>query len=257
MKRMAREMRVLMLALLALGAGMLQADDKPPTAPARPKTDEAWQRQIPELTSTDLPLDEFVILLRDRFPEVNFLVKEKVRKQTVRLVLRSATLEEILEAIGPATDDRVKVVLPENSTQRLVIFDRTPQPDVDPATGLPFAAAGKKICRIYNVSEYLNAVPDKDVDKAIAEIQNVLETAWRMLRDANPDEDPALPSLSVHRGTKLLIAVARPEDMVILEQVVIGLQGSAPNTAIPVPPDSRRQKSPKPPADDGTRPTKK
>jgi hypothetical protein len=254
MKRMAQGMRLLMLVLLVLGAGMLHAGDKPPPGEATPDTSMAWLRRIPELTLDNLPLDEIVKLLRQKFPEVNFLVKEKARSQSVALVLRSVTLEEILTAIGPATEDRVKVIWPTNNSDRLVIFDRPAKPvQVDPNTGLPFPAAGKKICRVYNVSDYLNSLPNTDVDKAIAEIQNVLEIAWRMLRDANQDEDQALPTLSVHRGTKLLVAVGRPEDMIILEQVVMGLQGSAPNTAIPVPPDLRGQKSPKRPPDDGTR----
>jgi hypothetical protein len=259
MKRMAQGMRLLMLVLLLLGRGTLQAGEKPPAAEAEPSMANAWQRRIPELTSDGLPLEEIVKLLRQKFPEVNFLVKEKARSQSVALVLRSVTLEEILTALGPATEDRVKVVWPTNSSDRLVIFDRPAQPlQVDPNTGLPFPAAGKKICRVYNVSDYLNSLPNTDMDKAIAEIQNVLETAWKMLRDANQDEDQALPTLSVHRGTRLLVAVGRPEDMIILEQVVMGLQGSAPNTAIPVPPDARRQKSPKPAPDDATRsPSKK
>ena len=173
------------------------------------------------------------------------------------VVLRSVTLEEILKAIGPATEGRVQVIW--NDNDRLVIFDQASRAlPVDPATGQPFPNSGKKICRVYNVSDYLNGLADKDADKAIAEIQNVLETAWKMLRDANSDIDEPIPTLSVHRGTKLLIAVGRPEDLMILDQVVTRLQGSsAQSTAIPVPPDSHRQKSPKPAPDDETRPSKK
>jgi hypothetical protein len=257
MKRMAQGMRLLMLVLLLLGRGTLQAGERPPAAEAEPSMANAWQRRIPELTSDGLPLEEIVKLLRKQFPELNFLVKQKARSESVAVVLRSVTLQEILKAIGPATEGRVQVIW--NDNDRLVIFDQASRAlPVDPATGQPFPNSGKKICRVYNVSDYLNGLPDKDADKAIAEIQNVLETAWKMLRDANNDIDEPIPTLSVHRGTKLLIAVGRPEDLMILDQVVTRLQGSsAQSTAIPVPPDSHRQKSLKPPPDDATRPSKK
>src|SRR4051794_8997515 len=205
MNRMARGIILLLLAgagVLGLGRGTSVAADKPPVANTEPDTAMAWQRRIPDFVSDNLPLEELVNRLRRDFPELNFMAKPKARNESVTMILRSVTLDEILRAIEPATEGRVGVLWPTNNGDRLLIFDRPSQAvPLDPNTGLPFANSGKKICRVYNLSEYLKGFSDMDLDKATAGIQNVLETAWRMLRDANPDEDPALPTLSVHRGT--------------------------------------------------------
>ena len=57
-----------------------------------------------------------------------------------------------------------------------------PTVNTDPKTGLPFPAAGKKVCRVFNLSGYLSQLSENDVDLAIKEIRGVLETAWSMLR---------------------------------------------------------------------------
>ena len=226
MKRVARGIILLLLAGAALfvpGPGTSLAGDKPGSASTEPDIAKAWQRRIPELNFDQLPLDEIVKLLRNQFPELNFIVKQKARNESVLLVLRSVTLEEILKAIEPATEGRVVVLWPTNNGDRLVIFDRASQAvPVDPSTGLPFPNSGKKICRVFNLSDYFAMNPD--VDDSIKEIQNVLQTAWSMMREANAEDEP-MPTLSVHRGTKMLVAVGRPEDLVILSQVVSELQG--------------------------------
>jgi len=230
MKRDARGIILLLLAgaaLLAHGPGTSLAGDKPAAAGAEPDATKAWERRIPELTSDNLPLEEIVKLLRNKFPELNFMVKQKARNESVALVLRSVTLEEILRAIEPATEGHVVVHWPTNNGDRLVIFDRASQEvPLDPSTGLPFPNSGKKICRVFNLSDYFAMNPDVDIDVSIKEIQNVLQTAWSMLRDANAEDEP-MPTLSVHKGTKMLVAVGRPEDLVILSQVVSELQGHA------------------------------
>jgi hypothetical protein len=214
-------------ALLAPGPGTSLAGDKPGSAATEPEIAKAWERRIPELNLNQLPLEEIVNLLRNKFPELNFMAKQKARNESVSLVLRSVTLEEILKAIEPATEGRVVVLWPTNNGDRLVIFDRASQAvPVDPSTGLPFPNSGKKICRVFSLSDYFAMNPDVDIDVSIKEIQNVLQTAWSMMREANAEDEP-MPTLSVHRGTKMLVAVGRPEDLVILSQVVSELQGHA------------------------------
>ncbi len=252
-------MKLLTLALLVLGPGNIDAGDKPPVAQTSPDIGKAWEKRIPQLSSDNLPLDEVVKLLRQEFPELNFIVKQKARSESVSVMLRLVTLEEILKAIDPATEGRVRVIWPTNEFDRMIIFDRTERAvSVDSTTGLPFPATGKKVCRVFNLSEYLSHFPENEVDGAIKEIRGVLETAWTMLRQANEEADEPAPSLSVHRGTKLLVAVGRPEDLQILEQVVIGLQGSAPNTTVETTIESGHEKRPKPATGDAARaPSKK
>src|SRR5205085_1582362 len=111
---------------------------------------------------------------------------------------------------------------------RLVIFEKgQPYVEIDSSTGLPlrYGFGDQKICRVFNLSKYLERATDKSVDAAIKEVMESLETAWSMLRQANGDQEE-LPKLNLHRGTKLLIAVGRPQDLEILEQVVKELQGS-------------------------------
>jgi hypothetical protein len=250
MKTIFRKIKLLTVTLTLLAGTNLIAGDKP-SAPEIPpaQIEKAWQRRISELRADGIPLEEIVRLLRDNFPELNFIVKEKVRAETVAFTLRSVTLEEIFKALEPATEGRVQVIYSTNRNDRLIVFDRTQLPArVDPSTGLPFSPGdGRKICRVFNLSEYLVGRSDKEVDEAIAEIKNVLETAWSMLRNAN-NQNEQIPTVSVHRGTRLLVVVGSPEDLAIVQDVVIGLQGSAPgvNVAKPVEPTPNPRSKPEP-----------
>src|SRR4051812_16551665 len=177
MKNIGRTMKLLALALLVLGPGNIDAGDKPPVAQTAPDIAKAWQKRIPELNSDNLPLDEVVKHLRQEFPELNFVVKQKARSQSVSVMLRLVTLEEILKAMDPATEGQVRVIWPTNESDRMIIFDRIERAvSVDPTTGLPFPGDGKKVCRVFNLSEYLSQFPENEVDGAIKEIRGVLET---------------------------------------------------------------------------------
>jgi len=219
----------MVVALLLSGIGSARAGDKTPPAVATEQTPDlsaAWQRRIPQFHCDGAPLDEVVKELRVKFPELNFLVKQKVRSESITVSLRSVNLQEILQAVEPATEGQVHVLWPTNE-ERLIIFERKDSgPRIDPSTGLPLQA-GRKVCRVYNLSEYLKGMSDSELDGAIKELKDVLEQAWSMLRQANDENEPS-PTLSIHRGTRLVVAVGSPEDLAVLEQVVIGLQGSAP-----------------------------
>src|SRR5437899_4953815 len=224
----------LALATFLLAEGnLIAADNATPKEVPEPSTAAAWERRLADFNSDNLPLDEVVRRLRRDFPELNFIVKEKARSEAVSLMLRAVTLEEILKAIPLGTEGRVRVISPTNTNDRLVIFERGSGLGVaiDPATGLPVAGGNEsaKICRVFNLSKYLGRTSDKSIDAAIKEVVESLETAWSMLRAANGDQEE-IPKLNLHRGTKLLIAVGRHEDLDILEQVVKELQGPGPGT---------------------------
>jgi len=230
MKRVKLILKGLSIATFLVGTANLVAGDKlvPKDVP-EPSVAGAWQRRLAAVGFDGLPLSEVVNKLRQDFPELNFIVKEKARSEVVFLILRSVTLEEFLKAIEPATEGRVRVIWPTNTDDRLIIFDKGQRfTEVDPSTGLPthYGFGDQKICRVFNLSRYLERATDKGIDAAIKEIVDSLETAWSMLREANGDQED-IPKLNIHRGTKLLIAVGRREDLDILEQVVKELQGSA------------------------------
>lgn len=235
MKRLKSILQGLAIAAFIVGTENLIAGDKSaPKDVPEPSVAAAWQRRIADFRSDGIPLDELVNRLRMDFPELNFMVKEKARSEGVSAQLRSVTLEEILKAIEPGTEERVRVIWPTNNNDRLVIFDKGhgSRAAIDPATGLPMpGTADEKACRVFSLSKYLASRADKDADAAIKELREALENAWQMLRRANGQNIYDLPELSFHRGTKLLIAVGRPEDLSILEQLVKELQGSGPSTS--------------------------
>ena len=218
-------------AFLLAAVNLIGADNTAPKEVPEPSTAAAWERRLADFNSDNLPLDEIVKELRRKFPELNYIVKEKARSQPVSLMLRAVTLDEFLKALEAATDGRVHVIWPTNNGDRLIIFDkgRGSGTAIDPATGLPMPGGEEKICRVFNLSKYLGRTSDKSIDAAIKEVVDSLETAWSMLRQANGDQEE-IPKLNLHRGTKLLIAVGRREDLDILEQVVKELQGSGPGS---------------------------
>ncbi len=254
MKNIFRQIKLPTVALILLLAANLIAADKPIVPQILPaQVEDAWQRRISQLKVDGVPLEEVVRILRDSFPELNFIVKDKVHAETVAFTLRSVTLEEIFKALEPATEGRVQVIYSTNRNDRLIVFDRTQPPvRVDPSTGLPltgspFPADARKICRVFNLSEYLAGRSGKELDQAITEIRDVLEAAWSMLRNANNQSDQ-IPTFSVHRGTRLLVVVGSPEDLAIVQDVVIGLQGSAPGVTLakPVEPIPNPRTKPEP-----------
>src|SRR6266571_4489993 len=120
MKRVKLILMGLAIATFLVGTANLVAADKliPKDVP-EPSVAAAWQRRLAAVGFDGLPLSEVVNKLRQDFPELNFIVKEKARSEVVSLTLRSVTLEEFLKAIEPATDDRVRVIWPTNNNDRL------------------------------------------------------------------------------------------------------------------------------------------
>src|SRR5687767_13032529 len=76
-----------LVALLLFASIPLNAADKPEpkNAPAKqvaePDASAAWQRRIPEFLSDNLPLGEIIRELRQRFPEINFLIKQQTETE--------------------------------------------------------------------------------------------------------------------------------------------------------------------------------
>src|SRR5712671_421843 len=182
---------LLIATFLIATANLVAADKVVPKEVPEPSVAAAWQRRLGAVGFDGAPLSEVVNQLRQNFPELNFIVKEKARSEVVSLTLRSVTLEEFLKAIEPATEGRVRVIWPTNTDDRLIIFDKGQRfTEVDPSTGLPTRSGfgDQKICRVFNLGKYLARTTDKGTDAAIKEVLESLETAWSMLRQANNDQ---------------------------------------------------------------------
>ena len=224
---------------LFLATSHVPAADKPPeTKPAprnvaAPDANAAWQRRLPEFTSDNLPLGEIINLLRDKFPEINFVIKRQtdtdgyVSGASVGMVLRSVTLPAILKAIEHASDRPIQITGgPGGQDDRLVVFEKKP---FDPSV----PADAPVVTRIYNVSKYLAYRSDKEAAAALKEIEDVVRMAGRMTVEASNGARTFQPNLSIHPGTKLLIAVGRPDELMVIEQVIKELHNTPVTTRMP------------------------
>ena len=222
----------LLLLLLATSYDLSAADAPQPKETAKktvaePNVSAAWLRRIPEVTSDNLPLGEIIQLLRRDFPELNFLIKQQsetdvdVSSISVKMTLRAVTLEEILKALELAADRPIQIT--RSPEDRLVIFENKPGPVAVDATGLPIQSHVST--RVFNISRYLESRTDKEIATAMQEVQDVLQTVGRMYAETHQGNWKFNPRLNIHRGTKLLIAVGRPDELAVVEQVVMELQG--------------------------------
>jgi hypothetical protein len=235
-----------LLLTLVLGVGFLNsvacaAEEKSKPAPAitEAAVEAAWQRRLPEIDFGNVPLAEVAKDLTDQFRGINFVVPESARGEPVpHLILRNVTLNEILKAIEIASEGRIHSApsntgisidpatgLPvttraENSQRNLVAFSIAPLP------GYPTAAREKPTCRVFSLAPYLAYKSERDAQRAVKELYDALHVAWSMLKKYQRDVQE--PTLTIHEGTKLLIAVGRAEELAVIDQVVKQLQGGSP-----------------------------
>jgi hypothetical protein len=231
MKNCASILNRLILATFLLGSTGLPAEDNAPPKGIVPPPDiqAAWKRRIPELNVDGWPVSEIVSQLRKQFPELNFIVTHGANEQGIRVLLRSVTLDEILKGLEIAAEGQLQIT---RQDERLVVFDKPH------ATTEPRPAS----CRVFNLSNYLGNRVDKEAEAALKELNQALDSAWNMLATANGEQDTTRkPMLNMHRGTKLLIAVGRPDDLEVIDQVVQQLQYSTRASNSPVPPDLDRE----------------
>lgn len=238
-----------LLALFVCAASQLSGADKPETRNivvskvAEPNVSAAWQRRIPEMVSDNLPLEEIIRLLRELFPELNFLINNQtgvdadIGSVSVKMVLRAVTLQEILKALELAAGRPIQIT--GGPDERLVVFGTKA---VD-AAGMPLRLPPVET-RVFNISKYLDNRPDKEAAIAMKELENVLHTAGAMLSEATRGERRFNPQLNLHRSTRLLIAVGRPDELHVIEQVVKELQGSSPANKVSSSPERELKADP-------------
>lgn len=236
----------LLLSAVLFTAQGYSAEEKPNALAT--DVDVAWRRQMPKMDLGDnLPLAEVANLLGTKFPEVNFIVPENARSASVpRLVLRNVTLRDILDAMELVSEKHIRWFVPgtepiavdqtglpiipraTNSQGNLVTFIFTaPHDTVETRPPSPY------VCRVFSLAPYLANRSEKDMTVAVQSLYSALETAWEMLKKY--DRDVRTPTLKIHDGTKLLIAVGRDRELAVIEQVIKQLQGSASAKTVATP----------------------
>jgi hypothetical protein len=178
--------------------------------PLPPQPPEAWQKKCPKDISFDgLPLGEVTKLLREYFPESNFLVDQDVENEPIHIEqLRNVTLEDILTAIELST---------KNSVRAAPVNDRIVHLSSALSQEKP-----KTVCRTFNLSNYLLSRSDpNDQALALADLEDALKTCWKLLAQAESNPKPLPePVMSMHKATRLLIVAGTSEQLDTVAQVV-------------------------------------
>jgi hypothetical protein len=173
----------------------------------------------------NFPLEEVVRQLRERFPEINFLIKTQGDPNTeggpalisVTVRLNSVTLAEILKALELGAARPIQITgVPD---ERLVVFERQPNPK-PPGQ---IEAENRILTRVFNLGSYLAGRSDGEVNPALEQLYEVVELTGRLLREGGGARDFS-PRLHVHKNTKLLIAVGRADELAVVSEVITRLQ---------------------------------
>jgi len=214
---------------LLLSAGLPPAFAQAPAIdpntglPVDPAVQKAWERRLERVSFDELPIREVVKYLREKYPEINFVMNGGAADVQVKIELRSVTLGNILDALTFASNGNVRF---DKKELRLVtVLGREPRKRV--AAEL----------RAFSLSRYLSGLSEEDTERALKELDDVLNSSWEMLQNTRlAGEEFSFPKLSIHRKTKLLIVVGQPEQLEAVEQIVTALQGAAPTHRPPVAP---------------------
>ena len=203
---------ICLVTILLPGTARLDAQEDTASGVDRAVKD-VWQRQVGELGFQSVPVRDVVDALGKHYPEINFVANESAQDILVSVKLRAVSLENILEALTFASDGRVQF---KKRDDRLVVVMAREQKRKPP------------VLQAFNLSRYLGDRKPEEVGEALKDIERVLHNAWAMLREADPDsQDVPQPDLSIHRKTKLLIAVGQEEQLKVISQVVGALDGGS------------------------------
>lgn len=179
-----------------------------------PEALASWQTKMPELGFDERPLSQVMNHLRDEFPGVNFVISGQAENIPVALKLRHVGLEEILEALTFATDGQARF---DVRKENLVVVQGRPRREAKP------------VLQAFSLHRYLDAKSQEESAEALARLEQTLESAWMMLAESEGGGPaPERPRLSIHRNTKILIAVGHPDQLAAIEEIINALQGPAP-----------------------------
>ncbi|GEM_PF-2209699 len=179
---------------------------------------QAMKRVVKEVDYREYSLSVVVQDLRTQFPEVNFIVGEKVEKLIIRLQMRNVTLPNILEALRIAGGNHLLVDQPDNMLITFALDQR--------AIDQENADSKKPVVRAFNLAGYFGDAPPEKMDGFFKQFTELLEETAQLYRRASPtDKSMEMPQFKLHFGTKMLIVVGSDESMRILDEIVYSLPG--------------------------------
>jgi hypothetical protein len=222
------------LTLVAQGSEILPDSVDPTTGaviPVEPvQFDPAVSDHRLDVDFDGLPLVNVVEWLREvpAFREVNFVLSPKLRHygqtsdELIEVKLRSASLRDILNAIGIATDNEVMF---EVRTPHLVALvpGRAEQPSFrsDPTTSAPPA---------YQVVNLREVLPWKDpgsLEEATLTIRDLVSQTLQAIHGNNE----LSPGLSYHQGSGILVIIGQPDAIKITMDIIRNLRSPDPEPA--------------------------
>lgn len=242
MKLLHRFSYFLAVALLICLANSSFAQNKQSKADSKPKAvtvggsneSDPWNRVIPELQFDNVPLKDVVDYISEHVPEINFVIQAPVSTIPVSLKLRSVKLDDIFTALdictkqtaGGGIDPSTGLPTPGNTLEIKKLSDR--MVSFVAYEGSMRGMATMTVCRAFSLSRYLAGKADKEVNEAMTEIEDALQTAWKMLQVSDPANAKLVrPQLNLHRATKLLIVVGQPQQVQVVEEVINQLESGA------------------------------
>ena len=198
-----------------------------PSAAALEKQARGLRERRIDIEFNGLDLSAAMEFVRAQLPELNVVVPPRLASTPIgQLKLHNVTLAGLVQAITAATDGVVngEFVNDEYLTFTNDQAERAPEP----------------VCRVLSLRQYLGGKNERDADRAIDELTEVVTLACKQLERGRNGSHVAAPEFSVHRATKLLIAVGAPEAVAIVEEVVSAASGTStgnnPNTGFGVGP---------------------
>jgi hypothetical protein len=205
---------------LAQAPAATEKKEGPGAAPDPNATDQYLTYYFPKVQFEDATIAEAVEYIAQKVPGVNILVPESVKSVRISLNLRNVNTAQLLEAIAYTTEGRVETGELGGGVRYLKLSPGA-QEEARPES------------RIYNLAAYLGNKDAPQQAEAVEELEKTLIMTVEMLQQADPSSRARLPRMKVNSATRLLIAVGRPEDLAVLEQLVEALQGQA--MAVPRP----------------------
>ena len=183
-------------------------------------------KKIPEIKFDGLPFDEVVKFLRDKFPEMNFLVPPRVamkaNEMQIGLQLRNVGLRDLLTAVAYATDGEITWNLVQENLISFLVSDDlhpgetrqksgsgAPQPPPPPPPAPPTNPAPpvNRTIQVLNLSSLLRGPGSQDERQALLkEVRQITEQSLQQLYD-NFDPKTQMSTANYHPGTGVLILV--------------------------------------------------
>ena len=226
------KIRISSLLSLFVAVGLISAipshsfaQSEPSKPAAKTEAADVANKRLERVEFLETTLSESAEFLRHKFPEVTLILAEppaskagEFKSIPITLSMKSATLPQILQAIGLATNGRVQVSEKENLTY---VFSLAAPAQPEPA--VPQS-------RVFSLARFLEGKHGEELDRSIRDIDQVVNMAMDMVEVDGGQARPV--SLRFHPPTKVLIAVGTDRKLTMLSQLVAALnEGAGPADA--------------------------